>query len=218
MQRTYLLMLLLLMCVCGNAQTDKIVIPKFNDEYSQTVAMLESGKTDIDYKEFRFSFLESKQFDYKNQNFSLFDSLDKEMRNQARKSNFNNVIVISRKLLSIDYTYIWAQKYLYQSYRNIGDSANMEKYKKIERGLLASICQGGNGHACESCWEASQVYEEYFILSMIGATMLKQSIVQCTGHICDNLEVKAEDGTIKNYYFEITKMLEHTQQMLDGKK
>ncbi len=209
---------LLIRGLCCSAQTSNIAIPKFNDKYSQTVAKLESGNTDIDYREFRFSFLESKQYDYAQESFKLFDSLKKELFNQVEKRNSSKVVSISETLLSIDYTYLWAQKYLYQTYRIIGDSVNMKKYKRIELGLLTSICEGGNGHSCEACWEASQVYEEYFILDMLNAKRIKQTIAQCTGHICDNLEVKAEDGTIKNYFFEITKMLTNTQKKLDQKK
>ena len=35
----------------------EVSIPEFNDEYSKTIAQLESGETDIHYKKFRESFL-----------------------------------------------------------------------------------------------------------------------------------------------------------------
>jgi len=39
----------------------QVSVPPFDDKYSMLVRKLESGQTDIDYKEFRESFLESKQ-------------------------------------------------------------------------------------------------------------------------------------------------------------
>jgi hypothetical protein len=38
------------------------IVPDFNYKYSEYVQKLESGETKIDYKDFRFSFVESKQF------------------------------------------------------------------------------------------------------------------------------------------------------------
>ena len=202
----------------GHAQTGHIAIPKFNDAYSRTVAKLESGKTDIDFRKFRFSFLDSRQYDVKMKQHKQFIGLRNELYAQAYQQHYKEVIAISKKLLSIDYTYLYAHKYLWQSYRLIGDSANMKKYQAIERGLLQSIVGGNSGRTCKTSWEVSQLYEEYFMLDIIRAEMLKQSIVQCSGRICDDLEVKADDGKIKHCYFEITRMIKKTQQKLSGKK
>jgi len=184
----------------------KISIPTFNDEYTKTVVKLESGTKDVDFVKFRFSFLDSKQYDVKNEHFSEFDSLQKLMFAEVENKNYKEVIAVAKKILSIDYTNLWAQKFLRQSYAVIGDSANANKYKNIELGLLRSIYRHSSGEECGDSWEAAQVYEEYFVLDMIGAHLKKQSINQSSGSICDEMEVE-EKGVIKKYYFDIEKMM-----------
>jgi len=107
-------------------------------------------------------------------------------------------------MLSIDYTSMLAHKILRQTYKMIGDSINSAKYKAIQFGLLNSIVKKGDGKSCETAWPVIQITEEYFILSMIGATLQKQSIVN-DGGICDKMDVK-EDGNLKTYYFETSKV------------
>lgn len=40
----------------------ELSIPEFNDKYCEYIKKLEAGQTDIDYQDFRYSFLESEQF------------------------------------------------------------------------------------------------------------------------------------------------------------
>ncbi len=79
---TYYLMVILflpnLTLVIGQTETD-INIPEFNDDYCETISTLESGKTNIDYKKFRESFLESKQFKIALSKSSEIKELEKEM-------------------------------------------------------------------------------------------------------------------------------------------
>ena len=50
----------------------EVSIPSFNDKYSEFVKQLESGQIDINYKDFRESFIESDQFKIASKRF--FDS------------------------------------------------------------------------------------------------------------------------------------------------
>lgn len=210
----YLIMLVLLAC-CGktNAQID---MPKWNDDYSRTVAKLEAGQTDIDFRDFRFSFLKSKQFGVKGQKFNEFDSLKKQLFKEVEDRNHSGVVEVARKLLAIDYTYLYAQKYLYQAYKQIGDSVNMKKYKEIELSLLSSIIRHNNGKSCESTWEAAQVYEEYFILNVLGAKLEKQTLTSCDKLVVDALDVNKNEEKVR-YYFDVTEMMVQEEKMLNGK-
>jgi len=67
--------------------TPEVIVPKFNDKYSNFVKQLEAGKTDINYSEFRESFIESEQFKIASKEKKEFDSLKEEMYSQMNKSN-----------------------------------------------------------------------------------------------------------------------------------
>lgn len=185
----------------------EVIVPKFDDKYSNFVKQLEAGKTNINYTEFRESFIESEQFKVATKAKTEFDNLKKEMYAQMNKSNYPEIIRITKAMLTIDYTSMIAHKILRQTYKIIGDTLNATKYKSIQFGLLYSITNSGNGKTCETAWRVIQVSEEYFMLQMLGAELKSQSIDNSNG-LCDKMIVKTEDGEEKTYYFETSKVFE----------
>src|SRR6266496_212568 len=201
----YLTALVLFHTSIGFAQDTKIEIPNLNDKYSEYVKGLEEGKTDIDFVDFRHSFLASKQFALKGTNY---DSLKKQVYVEIKNKNYNEVVRLTKEMLRIDYTSMFAHKYLQQTYKILNDTINRNKYHDIEFGLLYSITRSGDGKTCETGWHVTQIEEEYFILNMIGAELKSQSISSGGKNACDKMTVKMEDGETKTYYFEANKVFE----------
>ena len=181
-----------------------VAVPPYHDKYSKLVNQLEAGQTNINYSEFRESFLESEQFKAASRQKPDLNTLRKEMHDLMQKSKSAEIIGVTKKMLSIDYTDMEAHKILHQTYKIIGDTANSKKYHDIEFGLLNSIIKKGNGKTCQTAWPVIQINEEYFILQMLGAKLLKQS-VDNTGGLCDKMDVHTDEGN-KTYYFEISKV------------
>lgn len=204
--------LMVSLCVYAFGQETRIEIPSYNDKYTNYVKQLESGKTDIDYVDFRNSFLESQQFSNKSMKY---DSLKKQVYAEIKSKNYNNVIKLTKAMLSIDYTSLFAHKYLQQTYKIIGDTINKKKYHDIEFGLLYSITRSGDGKSCETGWHVIQIEEEYFILNMVGADLQSQSISSGGKNTCDKMEVKTEEGETKTYYFEANKVFEMERKMFE---
>jgi len=190
----------------GQANSE-IVIPVFTDKYSAFVKQLEAGQTDINYREFRESFIESEQFRIASDKGEEFDSLKRVMYSLMAKKENEAIIKITKQLLSIDYTSMIAHKILRQTYQVMGDTANAAKYKTIQFGLLNSIVKNGDGKTCATAWPVIQVDEEYFILQMLGVDVQKQSI-ENNGGLCDKMEVKTETGEKRTYYFETSKVFQ----------
>ena len=209
--KIFLLNSILLLAVYGGSiaqSAPEVIVPGFKDTYSETIKKLESGQTDIDFKAFRESFIESEQFIVASKQHAQFDSLKKVMYKQMDKSDYAEIIKATKAMLSIDYTSMLAHKILQQTYKAMGDTLNRKKYHDIEFGLLNSIIKKGDGKTCETAWPVIQIEEEYFILDMLGATLKKQSIDH-EGGFCDKMVVKSEKGN-KTYYFEVTKFLKDT--------
>ena len=204
-----LIILFNLNVVIGQTETE-IKVPKFDDNYSKTVKNLEIGKTDIDYKEFRESFIDSKQFKIASEKSTEFRELKKQMYRQMSESKYDSIITTTKKMLSIDYTSMTAHKILRQTYKIVGDTLNAEKYKTIQFGLLTSIVNNGDGKSCENGWSVIQISEEYFILNMLGVELKTQSI---DGGICDRMEVVDENGETKVYYFEISNVFKGKENL-----
>ena len=185
----------------------EVSIPSFNDKYSEFVKQLESGQIDINYKDFRESFIESDQFKIASKKSTEFDSLKKEMYSLMTKKDYQGIIKVTKEMLSIDYTSMIAHKILRQTYKITGDTISASKYKTIQFGLLNSIVKNGDGKTCATAWPVIQIDEEYFILQMLGAALQKQSIDN-TGGLCDKMDVQTEEGDKKTYYFETSKVFE----------
>lgn len=213
MKKTTLLFLLLVLnsVIIFGQKNVEVDIPKFNDKYCNYIKKLEAGETNIDYQDFRFSLLESKQFGVINKNFKEFEELKKDMYKQMDEANYTEIINITKKMLSIDYTSMIAHKILRQTYKITGDTLNAAKYKTIQFGLMNSIIEKGDGTSCSTAWPVIRVEEEYFILSMIGAKLKSQS-TSSDGGLCDKMEVVV-DGKEKTYYFEISKVFEGYKKM-----
>lgn len=209
MRKSVLLLLaILLTTTYSYGQTaPQVIVPNFGDKFCNYVKNLEAGHTDIDYQDFRFSFIESEQFKIASKKSTEFDNLKREMYVQMEKSNYQEIVKITKQMLSIDYTSMIAHKILRQTYKITGDTINAEKYKTIQFGLLNSIVKKGDGKTCETSWTVIQIKEEYFILEMLGAKLQKQS-VDNDGGLCDKMVVKTEEGDTKTYYFETSKVFE----------
>lgn len=213
MTKTLLLLLVFFPALSSLAQTNAaVIVPSFNDKYSEFVKALEAGETDINYKEFRESFIESEQFKIASNRSKEYDSLKKEMYSLMSKENFQEIISVTKKMLSINYTSMIAHKILRQTYQITGDTANAVKYKAIQFGLLNSIVKNGDGKSCSTAWPVISVEEEYFILQMIGASLLKQS-TDNKGGICDKMDVKTKEGDEKTYYFDVKKVFESYKKL-----
>src|SRR5258706_7212377 len=90
-------------------QDSKIEIPSFKDKYSNYDEQLEDEKSDIDYTDFRNSFLESEQYSKKGTNY---DSLKKQVFVEIKNKNYQGVINLTKAMLSIDYTSMFGHMYL----------------------------------------------------------------------------------------------------------
>jgi hypothetical protein len=208
----YLGMLLLPAAIGLAGESPQISVPSFDDKYSMLVRKLESGQTDIDYKEFRESFLESKQFAVAASKRSELDRLQAALPKLMSQSKYPEIVQTTKTILSIDYTNMRAQKILYQTYKVLNDEANRKKYHDIEIGLLTSIVRNGDGKSCKTAWPVVQIEEEYFILDMVGAELTRQSIDN-NGGLCDKMEVSTDKGKA-TYYFGIAKVFEGRQRLM----
>ena len=192
---------------CPSDSTVSIAMRKksLNEKYSQYVKKLEGGNTDINYKEFRESFIESTQFVAASKRQREIDSLGNEMFINIKESNYQQVITATKEILSIDYSNMMAHKMLSKAYEDLGDTINAEKHKEILNGLLNSIIKNGDGKTCKTAWPVIQVTEEGFILQMLGAKIQNIEVGNKNG-LCDKFEVEINKISI-TYYFETSNIL-----------
>jgi len=190
MKISLLIFFLILLLHKGNTQSKDSIIP-----YSFFLNEIEKGKFDINYQEFRISYIYSNEF--KNKGKSDYDSLKKEVYKNIQKNNYAEIINTCNKMLEIDYTSMFAHKYLQMTGKFTNDTTLYKKHHALEFGLLKSIVHNGDGKSCKTSWMVTQLEEEYFILKMQGAELKKQIY-----NGCDVMIVK-EGRKKRTYYFDV---------------
>jgi hypothetical protein len=179
-----------------------IIIPAFGDDYCRYVTKLESGQLTIDYINFRFSFVDSKQFVVASAKYAEFEQLKRSLSS----SDYRLAIEKATQMLNIDYTSMAAHKALTNAYYALNDTIKAQKHETILRGLLRSVLLTGDGQSCQTAWVVVQVAEEYFVLETMNAQMNAQTLHLKHG-LCDKLDVVL-DGEEKSFYFEVGKVFE----------
>lgn len=158
--------------------------------------------------------MESKQYAQKSTNY---DQLKKQVRTAIKDQDYKKVALLTKETLSLDYTSLFAHKYLRQTYKILGDYVNEKKYHDIEFGLLNSILKSGDGKTCATGWHVTQIEEEYFILGILETNMKSQSLMSVGKNACDKMDVTSKEGSPETYYFEINKVLAQENKMFNGK-
>lgn len=183
-----------------------ITIPPFDDTYSSYVQKLENEDFNIDFKDFRFSFIDSKQYLVANEKFALRDSLMEALYSELQKNNHEAIINITCQLLSIDYTDLSVHNIRRLSFELTGNSAQAKKHETILLGLLGSIITNGDGETCQTAWPIIQLAEAYFIIQMGGGEILPNADVSEENE-CEQFLVKGKDKT-STIFFNVEKMQE----------
>jgi hypothetical protein len=119
----------------------------------------------------------------------------------------------ARRIMSIIYIDLDAQKALRQSCKILKDEACASRYHDVEFGLLKSILATGDGRSCTSAWEVVTLEEEYFILRMRGFTLKKQEGPNGSG-ICDKMVGVGEDGQALSFYFGVMPIFQGYERSL----
>ncbi|MBV9992315.1 MAG: DUF4919 domain-containing protein [Alphaproteobacteria bacterium] len=183
--------------------TPQIVLPRDGDDYSALVARAAAQDQSVDFKALRFAYLKSKA---RKAAGADADALRQTLFSAVEAGDHGRVREAAIKLLSADYIDMWGHKYLHEACFMLHDEACDKQGKFVEFGLLRSILATGTGKECTAGFEVVSVAEEYFMLSMVDAKDIRQSLISGTPS-CDLMEFTDQDGKPKSYYFRIDAVL-----------
>jgi len=198
-------LILFLLCWCvflssANADDgDKIILPTGDDEFSRLVRAAEAGDQNINFTSLRTAWLNSPYY----QNRLQAASLRKSSMDAVKAKDTASVAKVARQILSINYTDMLAHKYLRQACKLLGNETCEEHHHFIEFGLLKSIVKQGDGSTCKTAWPVVSIDEEYFVLSMSGRKLIRQTLISEQGHHCDKMEVTNEKEGQETVYFNV---------------
>ena len=190
------------------------LVPSDSDEYASFVRRAESGATDIDFRAMRLSYIKRASFLRAGAAREQLQALRSEMSAAMDGGDTLRVRDTARRILSIVYIDLDAQKALRQSCKLLKDEGCASRYHALEVGLLKSVVATGDGKSCSTAWEVVTLEEEYFILRMVGFTLKKQEGPHGS-EICDKMIGVGEDGQPLTFHFGVTPIFQGYQRSLD---
>jgi hypothetical protein len=189
----------------------QIVLPSGGDDYAKLAARAAAHDTSVDFRALRFAYLTSaaRKSGSADEN-ALRQALFASVKSGAAPEAVRDAAV---KLLSADYIDMYGHKFLRQACTLLHDDACVAQEHFVEFGLLTSITKTGDGKTCATGWEVAAIKEEYFIMSIMGANVTSQALVDGPPS-CDLLNGTGEDGNAVAYYFRIEAVLADEAAML----
>ena len=76
--------------------------------------------------------------------------------------------------------------------------------RQTARAILDSILDSGDGNSPESAYVVINIIEEYAVLDHFGLRLTNQSLLNKDGKVYDLVVGTAEDGTERDFYFDVT--------------
>jgi len=190
-----LLILLLVTTLAGYCQEEKKP-----SEYSTLLARVKSGDLSIDFKQLRFSYMESPERhqakDTDEQKKAMFEALKKK---DYAKAVHNADVVLEQEFIDLD-----AHRVEQIACEGLQDEQKARFHEAVARGLLKSILDSGDGKSAATAYVVISVHEEYIVLQVLGLRPSGQSVVHLDGHSYDVLETKKQDsGAGVKLYFNV---------------
>ena len=223
LQRSIALMAVLVaLCVGARAEintrtmagTSHIILPAGDDDYARLAARAAAGDKNVDFRALRFAYLTSAARKGETQDPR---TLRKALFDAVRGGDDQKVRAAAETLISASYIDMFGHKFLRAACERVHDDACAAEEHFVEFGLLKSIVGTGDGKTCQTGWEVVTVDEEYFLLSMLGATPKRQSLINGPPS-CDALDTSGQNGQAATYFFRIEAVLADEQRMFGGAK
>jgi len=169
-------------------------------EYSTLLARVKSGDLSIDFKQLRFSYMESPERhqakDTEEQKKAMFEALKK---NDYARALHNADLVLEQEFVDLE-----AHRVKQIACEALNDEQKAAFHEAVARGLLKSILGSGDGKSAATAYVVISVHEEYIVLQVLGLRPSGQSVVNLDGHSYDVLETKKQDsGAGVKLYFNV---------------
>jgi hypothetical protein len=175
-------------------------------DYASLLARVKSGDLTIDFKQLRFSWIDSperhKAKDTNEEKEKMFVALNsKDFKNVIK----NGDVVLEQEFVDMDTHFAE-----FIAYRELQDKPKADFHQAVFAALLRSITDNGDGKSTKTAYVVISVHEEYVVLRTMGLQPGKQSVANENGHSYDRLETRSrETGATVVVYFNVDIPFKH---------
>lgn len=203
----FLLSILFVFSGCNGGSEDAVEVSK-SGYYNEVLDNFLSGEVavkDLDYYQFRLSFLENNMdFDYVlSERFPFLENAYQYTINNDCSSAISSM----KTWLDYDYTDLEVHLNIVSCYEDLGLSDEANFHTAIAEGLIGSIIDGLDGESEATAYEVFTPWEQIALLEYLGYERFSSEIVVSEDgiHVYELVNIKTEDGIEKAIYFDVTK-------------
>jgi hypothetical protein len=169
--------------------------------YSELVARVRSGQTDVDFAALRNAYAEDAAYDPYGSKLGV---LLQDMTDALKEQDCTTAMARAQSILELNFVHIDAHFVSGICQRRAGNEAVGRHSIAFARGLLSSIVKSGNGKRPETAYHVVTIAEEYNVLRGLRIEKQTQSLINANGHSYDLHEGKSPDSDAKvAIYFNI---------------
>jgi hypothetical protein len=193
MQRKYsafIFLLIAAVCFCQQQEAPS--------EYASLLARAKNGDVTVDFKQLRFSYMESPERhqakDTDEQRRDMFKSLSGK---DYKKAIADAEVVLAEEYVDMDGHFVE-----YIAYRELHEAEKSNFHQSVFRSLLQSITDSGDGKSAQTAYVVISTHEEYVVLNALGLKPGQQSLHHEDGHNYDVLKATdpKSNATVTLYF------------------
>ena len=183
-------------------------------KYQDLVARAEAGDVSLDYTALRLSYALSDSYDpYALQTADLFNAA----WNAFQAKDCATAMAKTLALLKINYVSIPMHFVRADCLAQSGDKPGSDRETAVARGLARSLLASGDGKSIATAYVVVTLSEEVFVLSDLGFSKEKQSLLKDGDHFYDLLEGRdAKTGESRSAFFNVDALFAGMARKLTG--
>ena len=178
-------------------------------EYASLLARVKNGDLTIDFKQLRFSYMDSPE------RHKAKDTSDeeKEMWQLLSKKDYKAAIEKADVVLANEFVNLDGHFVEYRAYQELQNNAQSDFHHAVFGGLIKSITDSGDGQSLHTAYVVISTHEEYVLLNLRGLRPNKQNLLMDHGHSYDALEaIDPETQKTVTLYFNVDIPFKHYLQ------
>jgi hypothetical protein len=175
-------------------------------EYASLLARVKNGDLSIDFKQLRFSYMDSPE----RHQAKDTDSEEKDMWRLLNQKDYKKAIEKADVVLASEFVNLDGHFVEYRAYRELQNGAQSDFHHSVFSGLIKSITDSGDGQSLNTAYVVISTQEEYVLLGLRGLRPGKQDLVHDHGHSYDVLEaIDPETNQTVKLYFNVDIPFKH---------
>lgn len=178
-------------------------------EYASLLARVKNGDLTIDFKQLRFSYMDSPE----RHNAKDTSSDEKEMWQLLNKKDYKAAIEKADVVLASEFVNLDAHFVEFRAYQELQNGQQSDFHHAVFGGLIKSILDSGDGQSLQTAYVVISTHEEYVLLNLRGLRPNKQNLVMDHGHSYDVLEaIDPDTQKTVTLYFNVDIPFKHYLQ------